>query len=131
MNHYITEIQRISKMCYANQGQLDTVIGVKNYIDNHFDSKLNLNLLSIAKSTSKFHLLRLFKKYYGLTPRQYMIDKRIEKAKEFLTDGLSVKETCYSVGFESLSSFTTLYKKKTGNSPAAFRKEQLSRKKNS
>ena len=72
-------------------------------------------------------MLRLFKKYYGQTPRQYLIDKRIHKSKEHLINGMTVTETCFAVGFESLGSFSTLFKTKTGKSPTEFRKEQLSR----
>jgi AraC-like DNA-binding protein len=74
-------------------------------------------------------MLRLFKKHYGLTPRQYLIDKRIEKSKEQLINGMSVTETCFAVGFESLSSFSTLFKTKTGKPPSEFQKEQFSRSK--
>ena len=78
---------------------------------------------------SKYHLLRLFKKYYGLTPRQYLIDKRIENSKTHLINGMSVTETCFAVGFESLGTFSTLFKTKTGKSPTEFQKEQFSRSK--
>lgn len=86
---------------------------------------MNLDLLSRFRFVSKFHLLRLFKKHYGLTPRQYLIDKRIEKSKEQLKNGMSVTETCFAVGFESLGSFSTLFKTKTGKSPSEFQNEQL------
>ena len=78
---------------------------------------------------SKYHLIRLFKRYYGLTPRQYLINKRIEKSKENLINGMSVTETCYAIGFSSLGSFSVLFKTKTGKTPAEFRKEQFSRSK--
>ncbi|MEM6265231.1 MAG: helix-turn-helix transcriptional regulator, partial [Bacteroidota bacterium] len=68
-------------------------------------------------------------KYYGLTPRQYLMDIRIEKSKVFLKTGLSVTETCFAVGFESVGSFSSLFKRKTGMPPAQFQKEQLSRSK--
>ena len=64
-----------------------------------------------------------------MTPRQYLIDKRIEKSKELLKTGLSVTEVCFQVGFESLGSFSTLFKGKTKKSLSQFRKEQLSRNK--
>ena len=99
---------------------------MRNYIEGNFDKELNLDLLSHIRFTSKFHLLRLFKKYYGQTPRQYLIDKRIEKSKTYLGMGMSVSETCYSVGFESPSSFSTLFKKKIGKTPTDFQKEQFS-----
>lgn len=129
MTFYEREINRINSIIYSNKEQIETVIGVRNYIDNNFDTDLNLEVISRLRFISKFHLLRLFKKYYGLTPRQYLIDKRIEKSKEQLKNGLSVTETCFTVGFESLGSFSTLFKTKTGKSPSAFQKEQFSRSK--
>jgi len=125
MTIYQTEINRIESICYSNKGQIETVVGTRHYIDNHFDKELNLTLLSRIRFTSKFHLLRLFKKYYGLTPIQYLIDKRIEKAKENLKLGISVTETCFDVGFESPSSFSTLFKYRVGLSPIQFQKRAI------
>ncbi|WP_024769108.1 helix-turn-helix domain-containing protein [Aquimarina macrocephali] len=129
MTFYEKELYRIRSIVYSNEGQINTVIGIRNYIENNYDANLNLELLSHIQFVSKYHLLRLFKKYYGLTPRQYLIDKRIEKSKEHLINGMSVTETCFAVGFESLGSFSTLFKTKTGKSPSEFQKEQLSRSK--
>lgn len=129
MTFYEREINRINNIVYSNKEQIKTVIGVRNYIDNNYDSDLNLDLLSHLRFTSKFHLLRLFKKHYGQTPRQYLIDKRIEKSKEHLKNGMSVTETCFAVGFESLDSFSTLFKTKAGKSPSEFQNKQLSRSK--
>lgn len=127
MTVYEKELNKIRTVVYSNEGQISTVIAVRNYIDNHYDVNLNLDLLSHIQFVSKYHLLRLFKKYYGLTPRQYLIDKRIEKSKEHLRNEMTVTETCFAIGFESLGSFSTLFKSKTGKSPTEFQKEQLSR----
>ena len=127
MTFYETEIKRIKNSCYSNDKQLETVIATRNFIDNHFEKALNLDFLSYLSITSKYHLLRLFKRYYGFTPKQYLIDKRIAKSKEQLKGGMSVTETCFAVGFESLGSFSTLFKAKTGKSPSEYQKEQLSR----
>tara|TARA_R110002050_G_scaffold297624_1_gene459314 strand:- start:496 stop:885 length:390 start_codon:yes stop_codon:yes gene_type:complete len=129
MTSYEREINRINNIIYSNKEQIETVIGVRNYIDNNYGSDLNLDLLSHLRYISKFHLLRLFKKHYGQTPRQYLIDKRIEKSKEHLKNGMSVTETCFAVGFESLGSFSTLFKTKVAKSPSEFQNEQLSRSK--
>ncbi|NLR93789.1 helix-turn-helix domain-containing protein [Flammeovirga agarivorans] len=125
MSLYEKEILKIKEDIYSNQWQLDTVIGLRNYIDNNFNEKLNLNLFSRIRFVSKFHLLRLFKRYYGQTPNQYLIDKRIEKAKEYISAGVSISNACYDVGFESLSSFSTLFKKKTGYSPSEYQKSNF------
>jgi len=74
-------------------------------------------------------LLRIFKKYYGTTPRQYLINKRIEKAKCFLQSGKSVSDTCYIIGFESINSFSNLFKAKTGMSPSIYRKATFDKSK--
>ena len=128
MNFYQHEINRISKICYKNEGQIKTVIRTKRFIENNFEKELNLDLLSEIQFTSKFHLLRLFKKYYGVTPMHYLIDRRIEKSKEHLTNGMAVTETCFAVGFESPSSFSTLFKNKIGIAPAEFQKRAISTK---
>lgn len=125
MTFYEKELQRIKGVVYPNQGQLDTVIGVRNYIELNYNSNLNLEVLSNIQFVSKYHLLRLFKRYYGLTPRQYIINTRIKKSKEHLKDGMSVTETCFAVGFESLGSFSTLFKNKTGKSPTEFQKSNF------
>lgn len=129
MTFYEEKIRHIRDACYSNNKQLETVIATRNFIDNNFEKDLKLDFLSHVRFTSKFHLQRLFKRYYGQTPRQYLVDKRIEKAKEYLKDGLSVTETCFAVGFESLGSFSKLFKTRTGKSPSAFKKAQDSRSK--
>ncbi len=125
-NYYLQEITRIKNECYSNKGQLETVIGTRHYINNHFDKELNLKLLSHIRFTSKFHLLRLFKRYYGQTPMQYLTDKRLEQSKIYLKKGSSVYETCFDIGFESPASFSTLFKSRFGLSPTAFQKKQFS-----
>jgi AraC-like DNA-binding protein len=125
MTFYQTEITRIRSLCYANQGQIDTVIGTRHYINNNFDQELNLDLLSHIRWTSKFHLLRLFKKYYGQTPKQYLINKRIEKAKELLNQGTNVTDTCFDVRFKSPCSFSTLFKSRVGMTPSEFQKRAI------
>ena len=122
MTFYESEIKRIGSIVYSNKGQLDTVIGTRNYINNNYDRDLNLDLLSHILFVSKYHLLRLFSKYYGQTPKQYLTDKRSEKSKEYLKKGLNITETCFAIGFESPGSFSTLFKSRTGISPTEFQK---------
>jgi AraC-like DNA-binding protein len=126
MTFYESEINRIKAIAYSNKGQLDTVIGTRNYINNNYDTDLNLDFLSHVRFVSKFHLLRLFKTYYGQTPKQYLTGKRIEKSKEYLKKGMSISETCFAIGFESPCSFSTLFKSRTGLTPTSFQKKQLS-----
>ncbi len=129
MTFYQEKLNHIKNVCYSNDAQIKAIIDTRNFIDNNFEKDLKLDVLSHIRFTSKYHLQRLFKRYYGLTPRQYLIDKRIEKSKEYLKSGMTVTETCFAVGFESLGSFSKLFKTKTGKSPSKFQKEQVSRSK--
>ena len=129
MNNYIDEVNRIKSICFSNKIQIDLAINTKNYINANFNQSINLNLLAHLQFTSKYHLIRVFKKYYGITPRQYLINKRIEKAKNNLKSGHSVSDTCYTVGFESISSFSNLFKVKTGISPSDFRRATFDKSK--
>ena len=127
MTFYQDKLENLKTNLYSNDAQLKTVKGIRKYINTHYQEDLNLDSLSRTFFVSKYHLLRLFKRYFGQTPRQYLIDKRIEKSKEKLKCGTTVTETCFAVGFESPGSFSTLFKARTGKSPGQYQKEQFSR----
>jgi len=121
MNYYLEMLAEVRSSCFSNQVQIDLAVSTKRYLDTYYDRNIHLNILAHNQCTSKYHLIRIFKKYYGITPHQYLIDKRIEQAKSLLRSGSSVSETCYAVGFESVHSFSTLFKGKTGLSPSAYK----------
>ena len=122
MTYYTQELNRIKKICFSNQIQIDIAVHTRRYIDTNFDEKISLDLLAHLRFTSKYHLIRVFKKYYGITPRQYLINKRIEEAKKILKTGKSVSETCYLIGFDSVNSFSNLFRAKTGMPPSIYRR---------
>ena len=121
MNYYIQEVNRIKRICFSNEMQIEVAVNTKRYIDTNYDRVINLDVLSHSQFTSKYHLIRIFKRYFGITPRQYLINKRVEQAKRILQSGKSVSDTCYAVGFASLHSFSNLFKAKTGISPSIYR----------
>ncbi len=87
------------------------IVQAKLFIDNHFAETIDLNNISDEAYFSKFHFLRLFKKIYGKTPHQYLTFVRIEKAKCLIETGLPITEVPYCVGYDSVSSFTGLFKR--------------------
>ena len=123
MTYYLQEITRIKNSCYSNEGQLDVVIGTRHYITQNYNQALNLDKLSHARFTSKFHLLRLYKRYYGQTPKKYLVDLRLTASKKSLATGCSIMQTCFDVGFESPSAFSTLFKSRFGLAPVEFQKK--------
>jgi AraC-like DNA-binding protein len=105
------------------------IVQAKLFIDNNYANTIDLDNIATEASFSKFHFIRLFKKVYGRTPHQYLISVRIEKAKLLLQTDMAVAEVCFSVGFDSVSSFTGLFKRLTSTTPSHYQKLQLQRKK--
>ena len=121
-NFYQDEVIRFNNILYGNQLHLKIITRTKRYLDNNFINNIDLTSLSLSQGFSKYHLLRLFKLYFGFTPRQYQIKKRIEKSKENLKNGMKVSDSCYAVGFNSVTTFSTLFKRKTGLTPKEYQK---------
>jgi len=101
------------------------IVQAKIFIDEHFSSSIDLDNIAGEAYFSKYHFIRLFKSAYNKTPHQYLISVRIEKAKDLLKQNLPVIEVCEQVGFESVSSFSGLFKRITGISPSAFQQQEL------
>lgn len=100
------------------------IVYAKLFIDSHFDEKIDLNNIASEAFFSKFHFIRLFNNIYKKTPHQYLSFVRIEKAKQLLITEMSAAQVCYAIGFESVSSFTGLFKRITGQTPSVYQESQ-------
>ena len=100
------------------------IVQAKLFIDCNYADNIDLDNIADEAYFSKFHFIRLFKKIYGKTPHQYLIVVRIEKAMQLLRTNQPVSDVCYAVGFESLSSFSGLFKRVVGVTPSAFLTQQ-------
>ena len=98
------------------------IVTAKVYIDENFGEPLDLDRLSREACLSRFHFHRLFTRIYQKTPHQYLTKRRIEQARKWLADDdLTISEICIHVGFESIGSFSLLFKKESGYAPLHFR----------
>ncbi|HEY8927607.1 MAG TPA: AraC family transcriptional regulator [Mucilaginibacter sp.] len=104
------------------------LVQAKLFIDAYYTEAIDLNNIADEACFSKYHFIRQFKSIYRKTPHQYLIHVRIKRAKKLLDAGTPVTETCYAVGFESLSSFSGLFKKVYDISPSAYARQQQERK---
>lgn len=87
------------------------------------EEPLTVEEVARVVAISPFHFIRRFEEVFGLTPGQYRARARIERAKELLAGGeRSVTEACMEVGFSSLGSFSTLFRRQVGTSPSAYRR---------
>ncbi len=102
----------------------DWLASVLTRIDAHLtDSEaLRLEQLALAANVSSSHFSRSFKRYTGMNVTEYIITKRIIKAKELLqvTDS-NVADIAFLCGFDSVPHFHRLFKKLTGTTPAAYK----------
>lgn len=121
-----------SKLCYSCgmsltraadlHADIDRIRIAHTLIDKRFASGVSLDELARAAGFSPYHLIRVFCHVYKQTPHQYLVQCRVERAKTLLrsTDA-SVTDICFEVGFQSLGSFSTLFRKATGLSPTSYR----------
>lgn len=81
------------------------------YIEDSLDTNLDLEDLSKNVNLSKYHFLRIFKKELLLTPHQYILNKRVEKAKALVQSGVSISHAALEVGFNDQSHFNRNFKR--------------------
>ncbi len=108
------------------------LLRVRDLIDRAFAEQLDIAALARSASVSPAYFSRGFKAAFGETPHQYLMSRRMERAKALLRSGdLSVTEVCMAVGFTSLGSFSTQFRRFVGDSPSAYREraghDQLAR----
>ncbi|ATD56055.1 AraC family transcriptional regulator [Clostridium chauvoei] len=97
-------------------------VKIKNYIDSHYSENITLDILSDMSYMNKFHLVHTFTKQIGISPINYVINKRIEESKNLLTTtSYSIRDIASIVGFSNSSYFSQAFKKVTGTSPKGYR----------
>lgn len=93
------------------------------YIRDHYESSLSSEEIASAVCLSEGHMRALFRRYMFMSPHQYLLEVRMEKAKEFLgTTMHSLTEIAERVGFEDVSYFIHTFRKREGMTPAVYRR---------
>lgn len=102
----------------------ETINKVIGYINSNLAEELSLNKLSGAFFLSKYYLMHKFKTQTGCSIHNYILQKRLLKAKNLLKEGSSVTNACIDCGFGDYSNFVRAFKKMFGVSPKKFPKLQ-------
>ena len=93
------------------------------FIDEHLAEDVSLSSLAELVHLSPFHFSRAFKQSFNMPPHRYLTNRRIERAKSLLVERkLSVTEIGHEVGFSETSSFTSAFRKITGETPTDYRR---------
>jgi AraC-like DNA-binding protein len=99
------------------------LLRARDLADAHYDRPLDLADLARAANVSPRHFSRSFRRAYGETPYQYLLARRMERARHLLrTTDMQVGEICLAVGFTSVGSFTTTFRRHVGITPMDYRR---------
>lgn len=91
--------------------------------ENIHENDLSLEKVASNVYISRCHYSRMFKTFFGTGFKEYVMNKRIQKAKKMLQEGGSVTDVCYSVGYGDLTHFGRVFKRIVGINPSVYRKE--------
>ena len=120
LRNYCTTSPKTS--CYSRGLSQAVLTLVTDYINEHLDRDLKLRDLAAIAHISPYHFSRLFKQSLGVTPHQYILRSRINKAKYLLEHSkLSIAQIAIEVGFCDPSHLTRYFKRVFGATPKQFR----------
>ncbi len=118
IDHYV-QMPEVQDRAGLSPARLRTLI---NHIQEHLDGDLSVAALAEFARSSPFHFSRQFKHSTGLTPHQFVLQRRLDKAKRLLeNDSLAIAEVAYAVGFPSQAHFTSVFRRHLGQTPKAWR----------
>ena len=98
------------------------LLRARDLADARYFESLSVADLARAAGLSKAHFSREFARAFGEAPHQYLLTRRLERAAALLrTTDWSVARVCFAVGWESVGSFTTSFRRMFGTTPTAYR----------
>ena len=122
-SHYCMDVLYLAVDSVGENGKLAFA---KSYMEQNYDKEVFIGEIAGQIGYSTPHLINKFKGYYGVTPKAFISQVRVSKAKELLlsTDKLS-REIAYTLGFSDELYFIRFFKKHTGLTPKQFREYRL------
>jgi AraC-like DNA-binding protein len=93
---------------------------VRDFIDAHFAEPVCLADLAVVAEMSAFHLIRQFRRYYGVPPHRYLDLVRVQRAKLMLQQGARISDTAFATGFSDQSHLTRQFKRVLGVTPGSY-----------
>jgi AraC-like DNA-binding protein len=107
----------------AGSATLRKLCRIRDLLRDCLDEEITLDDLSAEAGLSAWHLLRAFRQAFGETPHAFLTRLRLERARDLLiVSTRPVTTICFDVGFTSLGSFSSLFRRAVGLSPIEFRR---------
>jgi AraC family transcriptional regulator len=115
----LAESAPLPRVEFLTEAKLHVVI---DFIEVHISEKFSLRDLAAMAGDSPFHFARKFSRMTGLTPHQYVIGRRVERARQLLEqDELSIATIAVETGFSSQSHLTEVFRRSVGVTPGVYR----------
>ena len=120
LNEILTELSRGVNRIDKKESILKSVV----YIHENYSKELSVSMLAEMEELSESYYRYCFKNVTGVTPMQYIIDRRMDAAASMLEkSGMKLNEISEAVGYTDAYYFSRLFKKKFGISPGKYRKQ--------
>jgi AraC-like DNA-binding protein len=107
----------------VNELNNPVTIAIK-YMQEHLDTHLSIKQISSELYMSESNFSQYFKKTTGVTPKEYLTDLKLEKARELILQA-NITEVAYNLGYENISHFITLFKNKYGVTPKQYKTKMM------
>lgn len=101
------------------------LLRARDFIHAHVQQELSLEQISEQAAMSKYHFLRLFRQQFGMTPHQYVLNTRLNRAREALAAGQPLQDVVYDTGFSDLSHLNRRFKPVFGMTPRQYQQVVL------
>lgn len=102
------------------------LLRARDYMQDNLQSQTSLTQVSEQANLSKYHFLRMFRQHFGITPHQYILNCRINRAREDLERGAALDDVVFKYGFSDLSHFNRRFKPVFGMTPRQYQQHFLS-----
>jgi AraC-like DNA-binding protein len=98
------------------------ILPILDYIDSNLEDDLTLATIASKFYIDKYHLSRIFKNITGINIHDYILSKRIAKAKQLLSSGRNILDSCQMSGFKNYTTFIRTFKSIVGTLPKDYQK---------
>ncbi|WP_422661133.1 AraC family transcriptional regulator [Paenibacillus sp. EC2-1] len=120
-NHKIAAPSEHTEAGNKNKRRHANLVLLKNYVKDHFAENISYEELEKLSGWTKNYIILRFKKTYNITPMQFQIQLRIERAKELaIQSNLSITEIAHQIGYADVHTFGKIFKRKSGLSLSEF-----------
>ncbi|WP_300689608.1 AraC family transcriptional regulator [Chryseobacterium sp.] len=107
----------VEKNIVKNRSKIGFVV---DYIKRNLHQKLSIESIAKLAYVSKSNFFKMFKDEFGTSPNDFILQERINRAKELLAGQNSIKETAYQTGFSDTNYFTRVFKQLVGVTPKSY-----------